>query len=187
MLIEKILKNNFMNERTEKDFWIEMSISEISTQINFAELSYRNINSKALSGNELVFSSIHSFLSHCANVSKMLLASDGENYPQTIGDILGVTKNSNIHNRRFRNHLEHYDERLKDWIREKGINSNIGTYNIGPKQMIQIPNMIFVSHYDPSNNTFTFVNEDFDLGILYQEIQKIKIRINTWLQNKLIF
>lgn len=80
----------------------------------------------------------------------------------------------------LQNHLEHYDERLKQWIREKGINSNIGTYNIGPKSMIQIPNMIFVSHYDPSDNTFTFVNEDFDLGLMLEEVQRIKKLADDW-------
>jgi hypothetical protein len=151
-----------------------MSAREIWTQAHFAEISYNNIDLKAMRGTDLVFSSIHSFLSHCANVSKLLLADDGENPPTSIGDFLNVLKSSDIHNRKFRNNLEHYDERLKKWIREKGINVSIGTYNIGPKSMIQIPNMVFVSHYDPTNNTFTFVNEDFDLGKLFTEVQKLK-------------
>lgn len=171
-----------MTNKTEKDFWVEMSIREIWTQANFARIAYRNINPKAIKGTDAVFSSIYSFLSHCANVSKMLIADDGENPPKTIGDILKVSENSDIHNRKFRNHLEHYDERLKKWIKEKGINAMIGTYNIGPKSMIQIPNMIFISHYDPSNNIFTFVNEDFDLSLLYREVQRIKKISDAWVQ-----
>ena len=167
-------------DKTEKDFWVEMSIREISTQAHFADLAYGNIDPKATKGTDAVFSSIYSFLSHCANVSKMLLADDGENPPKIIGDILGVSRSSDIHNRRFRNHLEHYDERLKKWIREKGINVNIGTYNIGPRSMIQIPNMVFVSHYDPTNDTFTFINEDFKLVTLYEEVIKIKSLADEW-------
>lgn len=106
-----------MTDKTEKDFWIEMSIREIWTQAHFAEIAYKNINPKSIKGTGAVFSSIHSFLSHCANVSKMLTADDGENTPKTIGDILGVSHDSDIHKRRFRNHLEHYDERLKKWIK----------------------------------------------------------------------
>lgn len=115
-------------------------------------------------------------------VSKMLVAKDQKLPQKSIGDILNIPKSSIIHNRRFRNHLEHYDERLKKWIKEKGINSAIGTYNIGPKSMIGIPNMIFVSHYDPHDNTFTFVNEDFDLGVLYQDVQRIKGIADAWVQ-----
>lgn len=171
-----------MRNRTEKDFWVEMSIREIWTQAHFAEIAYRNIDPKAIKGTDAVFSSIHSFLSHCANVSKMLVADDGKNPPKTIGGILKVSKNSDIHNRKFRNHLEHYDKQLKKWIKEKGINTTIGTYNIGPKSMIQIPNMIFVSHYDPTDNTFTFVNEDFNLGVLYNEVIKIKSLADSWVK-----
>ena len=95
---------------------------------------------------------------------------------------MGVSKNSDIHNRKFRNHLEHYDERLKKWIRNKGINANIGTYNIGPKSMFQIQDMIFVSHYDPTNSTFTFVNEDFDLSVLYSEVTRIQCLADNWVK-----
>lgn len=171
-----------MSNKTEKDYWIEMSIREIWTQAHFAELAYQNIDPKAVRATDAVFSSIHSFLSHCAMVSKMLAADDGETPPKSIGDILGITDSSSIHNRKFRNNLEHYDERLKRWIAKYAAGANVGTYNIGPKSAIKIPNMIYVSHYDPANNTFTFVNEDFDLGVLYQEVQKIKAVADAWVK-----
>ena len=180
--------------KTEKDFWIEMSVREISTQCHFAEISYNNIDLKVERKTDLVFSSIHSFLSHCAMVSKMLSSKDRSlncfdkilvkigiiKKPFVIGDVLEIPTSSIIHNRKFRNNLEHYDERLKKWIKEKGINVSIGTYNIGPKSMIQIPNMIFVSHYDPTNNIFTFVNKDFNLGDLYDEVTRIKSLADKW-------
>ncbi len=169
-----------MQNRTEKDFWIEMSIREISTQSHFAELSYQNIDPKAQKRNDVVFSSIHSFLSHCAMVSKLLKSR--EEKLTSIGDILKVPEFSIIHNRKFRNNLEHYDERLKSWIREKGVNVNIGTYNIGQKSMIKIPNMVFVSHYDHTSTTFTFVNEDFNLSQLFEEVQRIKELADNWIK-----
>ncbi len=169
-----------MQNRTEKNFWIEMSIREISSQSHFAELSYKNIDPKAQKSNDAVFSSIHSFLSHCAMVSKLLRSHDEKLI--SIGDILKISESSIIHNRKFRNNLEHYDERLKSWIREKGVNANIGTYNIGPKSMIRIPNMVFVSHYDPTNTTFTFVNEDFNLSQLFKEVRRIKEIADNWVK-----
>ena len=48
--------------------------------------------------------------------------------------------------------------------------------------MIGIPNMIFVSHYDPTNDTFTFVDEDFNLGELYLEIRKINRLADEWVK-----
>lgn len=168
--------------KTEKDFWVEMSIREIWTQAHFAEISYGNIQTKGVSGVDLVFSSIHSFLSHCANLSKMLQGSDGGNPPKTIGNVLNILENSIIHNRDFRNHLEHYDERLKKWIREKGVNANIGTYNVMPKNAVQITNMVFVTNYDPATNVFTFVDQDLNLSKLFTEVQKIKSIADTWVE-----
>lgn len=169
-----------MIRATEKDFWVEMSIREISTQAHFAELAYQNIDPKATRDTAAVFSSIHSFLSHCAMVSKMLAADDSETPSKSIGDVLGIASSSAIHNRKFRNSLEHYDERLKKWIRERGVNVNIGAYNIGPKSAIQIPDLIFVSHYDPTSKIFTFVNEDFDLGALHKEVRRIRGIADAW-------
>lgn len=173
-----------MSPKTERDLWVEMSVQEISTQAQFADISYGNLGTKGALGTELVFSSIHSFLSHCAMISKMLLADDGESSPQTIGDILGIPRTSPIHNRKFRNHLEHYDERLKQWIADRGVNASIGTYNIGPKSSMQIPGLIMVSHYDPTTDVFTFVDEDFDLGIQHKEAGHIKNVAEKWLRSR---
>jgi len=199
-----------------------MSIREIWTQSHFAERAYQIIIHKATIGNtDILFSSIHSFLSHCVMVSKMLVANDQsthgvnrnavslvyalfscsksfllccakalkiptpvKNTPSTsIGDILGIPTTSLIHKRTFRNHLEHYDERLKRWIRRYGANSMVGTYNVGPKSMFKLPNMIYVRHYDPSSQTFTFVNEDFNLSALGAEVVRIKGLADNWVKD----
>ncbi len=165
--------------KTEIDFWIEMSIREISTQCHFAESAFGNIYPKSSTNTDIVFSSIHSFLSHTALVSKLLKAT-GESV--SIGGMLGVSDASAIHNRLFRNHLEHYDERLKEWIREKGCNAVIGTYNCGPKSSFGAPNMVFVSHYNPASLTFTFVDEDLNLGEMHKEIKRIKKIADTWVK-----
>jgi hypothetical protein len=164
------------------DYWIEMSIREIWTQSHFAGIAYSHIYPKTVRGTDLVFSSIHSFLSHAAMVSKMLLAKSDDSVSKSIGDILGIPPTSLVHNRKFRNHLEHYDERLKQWIKKAVMGRAIGTYNVGPKSMIGIPNMIFVSHYDPTNDTFTFVDEDFNLGELNTELVKINVLADEWVK-----
>jgi len=172
-----------MPNKTEKDLWIEMSIREIWTQAHFAGIAYSHIEPKAANSIDTVFSSIHSFLSHCAMVSKMLAAEDDEHPPKYIGDILGIPRESLIHQRVFRNHLEHYDERLKGWIRKFGVNTMIGTYNIGPKSAFQIPGMILVRHYDPDSQIFTFVNDDFDLDALSVDVKRTKSVADKWVKD----
>ncbi len=172
-----------MATKTEKDLWVEMSIIEISTQADFAKIAFSNIDPKAVSNNRAVFSSIHSFLSHCAIISKMLKAVDDSIPPKSIGDVLGVSAQSIVHKRKFRNCLEHYNDELKTWIKKYGTNAVIGLNNIGPKSALQIPGMVYVSHYDDSMQTFTFVNEDFNLGIMMSEVEKIKNIADGWLND----
>jgi hypothetical protein len=156
-----------------------MSVREVWTQSHFAELAYNNLDLKANTNTDGVFSSIHSFLSHCSMISKMLKA---EADSLTIGDVLKVPDSSEIHNRRFRNHLEHYDERLLEWIRKKGVNARIATYNIGPKSMFAVPGIAYVSHYDPTTEIFTFIDEDLHLRPLRHEIVRIKNIADSWVQ-----
>ncbi len=184
--------------KNKRDLWIEMSIRETWTQCRFAEIAYSHINPKARRPTDLVFSSIHSFLSHCAMVSKMLKA----RYSSTpksffaklletfrrnkrknpmIGQILSVPLSSVVHNRNFRNSLEHYDKELKKWIKKYPPTINIGTHNIGPKSMFK-GNIVFVSHYDPTNDTFTFVDDDFNLGELNEEVSEIKNLADGWIK-----
>src|SRR5258708_20725593 len=101
--------------KSERDLWVEMSIREISKEGHFADIAYNNIQAKGAVSTDIVFSSIHSFLSHCAMISKLLEASEPGG-GATIGAVLRVPSSSPIHKRKFRNSLEHYDERLKDWI-----------------------------------------------------------------------
>lgn len=159
-----------------------MSVREISTQAHFADIAFSHLDPKATQGRDAVFSSIHSFLSHCAMVSKLLLARDDGEPPLTIGTVLNVAGDSPIHRRTFRNHLEHYDERLRTWIRQFGPHVSVGTYNIGPKSAFQAAGLIYVSHYDPQTSTFTFVNEDFDLAALHAEATRIRGLANIWVQ-----
>ena len=66
----KNTKNHELNISVDKT--IEMGIREIWTQCRFAEISYSNIIDKSRRDVDTTFSSIHSFLSHCGIVSKLL-------------------------------------------------------------------------------------------------------------------
>lgn len=167
--------------KTDKDLWVEMSIREISTQADFAGIAYAQLDPKARNSNAALFSSIHSFLSHCAMVSKMLVAKDDGRPRRSVGSVLKVSASSLIHERTFRHHLEHYDERLKQWTRKHGVNSLIGDYNIGPKSALAGQNMIHVRYYEPDTQVFTFLNNDFDLGEMAEEVRRIKNLADQWI------
>jgi len=110
----------------------------------------------------------------------MLKASDDSNPPTRIGDVLAVSDTSLVHKRGFRNQLEHYDRELKDWIRKYGINRMIGTYNVGPKSSFQIPNILYVSHYDPTSDIFTHVEQEIDLAALHAAVLDATAKADQW-------
>lgn len=171
------LKKEEMSEE-EQDFWIKMSIYEIEAQAEFARVSLENIFRKGSENNNLVFSSIHSLLSHCAVISKLLKASSNG---VTIGSIIKIKEDSIIHKRKYRNNMEHYDQELKKWIKEKGTNSAIGMDNIGSKSSIGVPDMFFIRHFDSQTHTFTLLDEDFNLIFLLDEIRTIKKKVSSWI------
>lgn len=169
--------------RNRKDLWVEMSIREIWTQCHFAEISFNNIDPKAERASDAVFSSIHSFLSHCALISKLLKAKDDVSPTTVISEVIGISDASVIHNRTFRDHLDHYYDRLKKWIEKYPPDVNIGTYNIGPKSFFKGGNILLVSHYDPATEIFTFVDEDLNLREMYEEVVRIKTEADNWVKS----
>jgi hypothetical protein len=44
--------------------------------------------------------------------------------------------------------------------------------------------MVFVTHYDPTTKSFTFVDEDFDLIAIAKELEKIQQMADSWVQKK---
>ena len=172
-----------MTDSSKKDFWINMSIREIQTQAHFAKIAYENIKPKSLKYSDNTFSSIHSFLTHCALISKLLAAKYKDENKHFIGKTLGVSDNSIIHNRGFRNDLDHYDERLMSWVDKTGPKANVVDYNVMPINSINVPNLTYIRNYDPSTNIYTFMNEPFDIGSLYGEAEKIESMADNWLKN----
>jgi hypothetical protein len=167
----------------EEDFWIKMSVKEISTQVDFANLAYANLTRHDLTldlRHDVLFSSIHSFLSNCAIISKMLKACKETT---SIGDELDIPADSPIHQRRFRNHLEHYDERLQSRIRDVGLKLLVGRYRIGSKSKIRNPNVVFIRHYDPATSIFTFIDDEIVLSAMHVEAMRIKEIADQWIAN----
>jgi hypothetical protein len=93
-------------------------IQEIGNHCEWAAMAYRNLQSFLAQGDVMgVFSAVYGFLSHTANISK-LLKPPNRKYQRRGTDLmkaLGVGPTSLVFNRDLRNVLEHYDERLEEW------------------------------------------------------------------------
>ena len=167
----------------ERTLLNKMSIREVINQAEFAGVAFNNIEIKSTYNVKISFSSIHSFLTHCAMLSKILWSNrlKDEESGKSLAQILNIPDNLKIKSRNYRNILEHYDEYLKEWVNAKGKDINILDNNIGPKDKIKVDNSIWVRHYDPTNHTFTLIDNELNLFELYREVETIKGKAAEWL------
>ncbi|MES2930770.1 MAG: hypothetical protein V4665_03225 [Patescibacteria group bacterium] len=183
-----------VSELTELQNYIIMQAQrEISMQILFALAAFDNISKKGEGNILLTFSSIHSFLTHCANVSKLLWSSKdkkGQYLVDTIGmqigkdlaDVIEIPMFVLLQNKSFRNDLDHYDQRMVKWINEeypKHKNSDadrrvVSDLTIGDKNEKGGTNALHLRNYDPMTKIYTYAERDLDLGALQIELLELQ-------------
>lgn len=127
-----------------------------------------------------IFRSLHSLLTHASNISKLFWpsATKGKTEAQRIarGQLLrgrlGLPDNGHtLQDRRFRNHLEHFDERLDNW-RETSSRKNYVQDFIGPKGSIfGVEETDIMRWFDPQSKQFVFRGETFDIQELITSIE----------------
>lgn len=146
-------------------------LQEINHNIEFAKQAY-NMYQSALSKRNIpaIFTYIHYFLIHIANVDKLLDCRSNSFRKKILLDEVDFSSIDLKPFRRLRNHLEHFDERLDSWVKEYDghtyFDMNLITGCKG------FPKKAYLRALD--GNIFKFYGEEFDLGILYDELIKIE-------------
>jgi hypothetical protein len=154
----------------------QVYLQETNTQIEFAKRSYEAFQSaKASNTVEDVFLHLHHFLIHVANIYKILaIKPDTDRHNILTGhiDLTGIDLNPF---QKLRNHLEHFDERLDQWVKDYDghpfFDKNIVTGAKG------FPKKAFLRALD--DDTFKFQGEDYDMAELYIFIVEIERRLTT--------
>jgi hypothetical protein len=123
--------------------------------------------------------SVQAFLVAAGNISKLLWPSDKSLFPERGPELragLEVEENSLLKPRIFRNHFEHFDERLERWAASsnprKLADSNIGPVgaisNLEPNDRLR--------HFDPTTFAVTFRGDIYHLCPIIEAIQAIHQR-----------
>ncbi|MBN8879858.1 MAG: hypothetical protein J0I32_20100 [Sphingobacteriales bacterium] len=118
--------------------------------------------------------SIQSILVAAGNVSKILWPNGkykirGERLRQ----LLKVEKDNPLSNRKFRNHFEHYDERIEDWF-EKNSNGVYIDLAMNPSLTHPLfPDTNTHRGYNAFNNTLIFRDETLDLNEILTALENI--------------
>ncbi|MEW6490653.1 MAG: hypothetical protein AB1578_22425, partial [Thermodesulfobacteriota bacterium] len=158
-----------------------------------------------------VFRSIHSFLSHASNISRLfwpavperLNEESEEAYEARISSqpsvararalraAFGLPDDHVLKSRKLHDLLEHFDEKLDQW-RATNAHQNIINDYIGPKDdIIGAAETYMMRWFDPSKGTFTFRGETFDLQALstaademLQRATKVEEQLREKLKNE---
>jgi len=119
-----------------------------------------------------VWCSIQSILVAAGNVSKILwpnqkYRSRGERLRQ----MLNVNEDNLLSNRKFRNHFEHYDERIEEWFN----NHSSAVYTDLAMNPSLRRSMATNDHrgYNSFNNTLIFRGESLDLSEVLNALEEI--------------
>ena len=92
---------------------------------------------------------IQSFLISTANISKILWPSNSDIGRESFRNQLGISEESLLKSRTFRNHFEHFDERLSTWFMTHP-HKNFIDMNVGEADTFigNIDKSDYIRHYD---------------------------------------
>ncbi len=139
---------------------------EVERQCMFAIIAAQDLQLPLQAGDiDRIWYSIQSFLVAAGNVSKLLWPpstqiSDRENQ---LKQTLGVDDNSTLVPRTFRNHFEHFDERLEQWAMSSQ-RRNFVDSKVGPTGMISdIEPEDYLRNFDTTKSAVTFRGDEYQL------------------------
>lgn len=184
---------------------------EIERQCKFAIIAIDEIKSGLANNNsDVVWYAIQNFLVAVGNISKIFwpscrryqdrghkLMEKGEvekakkfikkaeelrKRGEKLRKSLGVEDDSPIEPRKFRNHFEHFDERLESWATSSK-RRNFADSNIGPSNMIAgMDTGDSLRNFDNTTWTLTFRGDEYELkpimDVIYELCQRVSIEAN---------
>ncbi len=157
-------------------------IGEIVLQAKIAERAAERLEADKNNFDDIeVWSSIQSILVAAANVSKILWPSKkyrsrGENLRKR----LNIKEDNILSDRNFRNHFEHYDERIEKWFNTQSsavytdLAMNPSLYTLGA-----MPTNINRG-YNSFNNTLIFRGESLDLEAILNALKEVRARCSEY-------
>jgi hypothetical protein len=163
----------------------EIYISEIETQCKYAEFALSDLDD-CLSGrnNDIrrFWYSMQSFLIAAANISKILWPDRrASERGAALRAILSIGDDSPIKSRLFRNHFEHYDERIQEWFdspRDGGfVDCCIGgedSFGGG----LGKPN--YMRNFDPRRGILYFRGEAYEFRPIIEALREIRRQIHEY-------
>lgn len=158
----------------------QVLLGEIVTQSKFVEKASDRL---AKSSDSIeTWESIQSILVAAANVSKILWPTKKLYIARgkQLRELLDLDDNNLLSDRTFRNHFEHYDERIEEWFDRNSsavyIDSRIDPFE--PTQF-SLPQIIH-RKYNPISQKLTFRDETINLAAVLAAIAEIREKCKSF-------
>jgi hypothetical protein len=156
---------------------LQLFVQEVDRQAQFGLSAAADLR-HAVTRNDTdrIWYSIQSLLVATGNVSKLLWPSQRASSARgdTLRQTLQVENDSPLVSRAFRNHFEHFDERLEAW----GISAHthmVVDSNIGSLRIIRGGStLVYVRNFDPSSETLTFHDEVYELRPIINALESLR-------------
>ena len=156
----------------------EIFVREIRRQAQFSLMALDEIH-RALAENqtEKLWFSVQALLIAVGNVSKVLWPMEEvEERGRTLRHLLGLSKVSVLESRAFRNHFEHFDERLEAWATSSATRAFVDS-NVGPPGCIGgIDASAYLRNFDNLNFAVTFGSDTYSLEPIARAIVELRER-----------
>jgi len=146
---------------------------EVERQCRFGLMAVEDVKQALQTPDmDLLWYSIQSFLVAAGNVSKLLWKTTPR-LPERGAELrasLSIGDDSSLEPRAFRNHFEHFDERLEKWAISSE-RRNFADSNVGPEGMIQgIDPRDLLRNFDTTNFAVTFRGDLYHLQPMAEAI-----------------
>ena len=128
---------------------------------------------------------IQGLLAAVGNASKILWPSASKLEPRglRLRTLLGVADTSCLAPRTFRNHFEHFDERLETWFQQVG-SQGFADSCIGPtNEFGGLSSTHYLRNYATDTQTMWFRGDSYDLIPVANEVKSLLDRVSKELDN----
>jgi hypothetical protein len=161
---------------------LEIFRSEIERQCKIAVMAFQDLE-KALHAYDMdrVWFSIQGFLVAVGMVSKLLWPANSSSSERglELRKAFAVSNDSRLSPRTFRNHFEHFDERLETWAnssdRHNFLDANLGSLD----RIAGIDQVDFLRNFDPASFVLTYQGDSYHLRPVVEAIGDLWKRVKS--------
>jgi hypothetical protein len=161
-----------------------LSIFQMETekQCTFALMAHKDMQTalQAADTNRIWYS-VQAFLIAAGNLSKLLWNPHASipDRPEELRNSFGVSDSSPLAPRQFRNHFEHFDERLETWAtsskRKNFVDSNVGPSGMFPGFAPED----YLRNFDTTKGAVTFRGDEYILKPVADAIVELHAKAQT--------